>query len=119
MLRALKAAESIIMLPDQQPEFGSGVFAPFFGQQAYTMTLLQGLAQRTGASMVMATCIRLSRGFKITFSEVDIDLSLSNEDFAEKLNGRMQQDIDKNPEQYEWAYKRFKATTPTEPDIYK
>ena len=110
MLRVLKNAEILVMLPDQQPQHGSGVFAPFYGHQAYTMTLLQGLVQRTGASIIMATCIRSNAGFKLTFSPVDIDPSLTNELFAEQLNSRMQHEIDKTPEQYEWAYKRFKAT---------
>ena len=119
MLLALKRGENIIMLPDQMPQFGSGVFAPFFGNQAYTMTLLQGLAQRTHAKLVMATCIRISNGFKINLSNVDIDLSLSNELFAEQLNMRMQEEIVKTPDQYEWAYKRFKATKAGELDIYQ
>ncbi len=110
MLRVLKNAEILVMLPDQQPQQGSGVFADFYGHQAYTMTLLQGLAQRTGATIIMATCLRSNAGFKLTFSPVDIDPSLSNQLFAEQLNHRMQLEIDKIPEQYEWAYKRFKAT---------
>ncbi|MCP3675805.1 MAG: lysophospholipid acyltransferase family protein, partial [Gammaproteobacteria bacterium] len=110
MLKVLKNAESLFLLPDQQPVMGSGVFAPFYGHQAYTMTLLQGLVQRTGAKILMVTCIRTTRGFTLSFSPVDIDSALTNEEYAEQLNLHLQQEIDKNPTQYEWAYKRFKAS---------
>ena len=39
LLRALRNAEAVGMLPDQAPRFGDGVWAPFFGRPAYTMTL--------------------------------------------------------------------------------
>lgn len=110
MLKLLKNAESLFMLPDQQPAVGSGVFAPFYGHQAYTMTLLQGLVQRTAAKILMVTCIRTKKGFTLSFSPVNIEPTLSNEEYAEQLNLHLQQEIDKNPEQYEWAYKRFKAS---------
>ena len=110
MLRVLNNAECLFLLPDQQPAMGSGVFAPFYGHQAYTMTLLQGLAQRTGAKILMVTCIRTEKGFTLSFRPVDIDPTLTNEEYAEQLNLNLQQEIDKTPEQYEWAYKRFKAS---------
>jgi len=119
MLKTLQQAESLFLLPDQQPQQGSGVFAPFYGQPAYTMTLLQGLAKRTGADIVMATCIRQASGFKLSFNLADLDVSLSNEDFAKQLNLLLEAEINKIPEQYEWAYKRFKACTDSDPDLYK
>jgi len=108
MLKVLKNGEMLVLLPDQIPLEGSGVFAPFYGHQAYTMTLLQGLAKRTGATILMATSIRKNDGFVISFSEVNIDSKLSEEDYASELNQHLQQAIDKTPEQYEWAYKRFR-----------
>ena len=114
MLQILKKSQSLIILPDQKPPSGSGVMAPFYGKPAYTMTLLQGLVDRTASNLVMSTCIRIKDGFKIIFRQLDIDTSLPNEEYAAKLNLELQQEIDKNPEQYEWAYKRFKG----DPSIY-
>ena len=114
MLQILNKAQSLIILPDQKPPEGSGVMAPFYGKPAYTMTLLHGLAERTDSTLVMSTCIRIDDGFKIVFRQVDIDPKLPNDEYAEKLNLELQQEIDKDPEQYEWAYKRFKG----EPDVY-
>src|ERR1700743_2865734 len=47
MLRALKKRESVGLLPDQVPPDGQGVWAPFFGKPAYTMTLGTRLTQQT------------------------------------------------------------------------
>ena len=110
MLKVLKNTECLFLLPDQQPQMGSGVFAPFYGHQAYTMTLLQGLVQRTGAKVLMVTCLRKDKGFTLSFRPVNIEPTLSNEEYAEQLNLNLQQEIDKTPDQYEWAYKRFKAS---------
>lgn len=119
MLRSLNKAECLIILPDQQPLKGSGVFAPFYGHPAYTMTLVQGLVKRTHAELVMTSCIRLAKGFKISFRRLDIDCTLSKEAYATELNSHLEQEISKNPEQYEWAYKRFKARPDGTPDRYR
>ncbi len=46
------------ILPDQQPKMGDGVFAPFFGIPALTMTLVNRLAERTGAIVLYGWCER-------------------------------------------------------------
>ena len=62
MLRALKRGETIGLLPDQVPPDGQGVWAPFFGPAAYTMTLAARLIQQTGAVPVVLRCERLAAG---------------------------------------------------------
>ena len=47
MLKALRAGDAVGLLPDQVPPRGMGVWAPFFGRDAYTMTLAVRLAQQT------------------------------------------------------------------------
>ncbi len=118
MLKVLKNGEFLILLPDQNPKDGSGVFAPFYGIPAYTMTLLQGLVKRTKANIIMATAIRSNGGYSIHFNDVNIEPSLSDEDYATQLNLYLQKTIDKNPEQYEWAYKRFKKAPEGKPSYY-
>jgi lauroyl/myristoyl acyltransferase len=51
MMRALRKGETVGLLPDQVPPDGMGVWAPFFGQPAYTMTLAARLVQQTGAAV--------------------------------------------------------------------
>ena len=62
MLRALKRRESVGLLPDQVPPESQGVWAPFFGQPAYTMTLATRLMQQTGARCIVLRGERLPRG---------------------------------------------------------
>jgi KDO2-lipid IV(A) lauroyltransferase len=50
------------LLPDQVPPEGMGVWAPFFGQPAYTMTLAARLVQQTGAAWLLIWGERLPRG---------------------------------------------------------
>ena len=52
----------VAILPDQQPKAGDGEFAPFFGVQALTMTLLSRLADRTGSPVLLAWCERVGDG---------------------------------------------------------
>ncbi|HET9645367.1 MAG TPA: lysophospholipid acyltransferase family protein, partial [Burkholderiaceae bacterium] len=62
MLRALKRGETVGLLPDQVPPEGLGVWAPFYGRPAYTMTLAARLVQQTGAELVLMWGERLPNG---------------------------------------------------------
>ncbi len=56
LLRALKRGETVGLLPDQVPPQGLGVWVPFFGQTAYTMTMAAKLAAQTGADVLVFRC---------------------------------------------------------------
>jgi len=88
MLRALRRGESVGLLPDQVPPEGQGVWAPFFGKQAYTMTLVARLAQQTGAHVLMLWCERLPRaeGYVVRVSELAEPLPAPGGDEAAQLN---------------------------------
>ena len=62
LIRTLRAGGYTGILPDQVPPLGQGVWAPFLGRPAYTMTLLPRLAQQTGARVFFGVCERLPRG---------------------------------------------------------
>src|SRR3546814_7814829 len=68
LLRTLHAGGMVGILPDQRPKAGEGAFAPLFGIQTLTMTLLTRLAQRTGATVLFAIAERRS-GFASTCYE--------------------------------------------------
>ena len=61
-VRALKRGEAVGMLPDQVPGSGDGVWAPFFGRPALTMTLAGKLARQTGVAVIMTAGERLAGG---------------------------------------------------------
>ena len=115
MLRALKRRESVGLLPDQVPPDGQGVWAPFFGRPAYTMTLGARLAQQTGAHCTVLRCERLPRGagYVIHSSELVRPLpagtdAASQLEAATIINESMEQVILSDPGQYLWGYNRYK-----------
>ena len=105
LLRALRRGEAIGVLPDQVPSDGDGVWAPFFGRPAYTMTLPQRLARVTGAPVLLACGERLPRGdgWRVRFEAFD------GEPTPEALNRAMESMIRAIPDQYFWGYNRYKT----------
>ncbi|SEM33141.1 lysophospholipid acyltransferase family protein [Halomonas caseinilytica] len=112
LLKALKRTEAVGILPDQEPGWGSGVFAPFFGRQAYTATLLPKLVARTEARVVTGVARRLpGRGFAIHFLAADERVYDSNETTsAAGVNASVEAAIALDPAQYQWEYKRYRKT---------
>ena len=110
MLKALKNNELICVLPDQEANDGSGVFAPFFGIQAYSMSLISRLANKTDAKVIIACSKRLAKGegYEINFIPLEKFDPSSVEDSVRYLNAEMEKCIRQMPEQYQWSYKRFR-----------
>lgn len=110
LLKALKRSEAIGILPDQEPDWGSGVFAPFFGRDAYTATLLPKLVARTQASVVTGVALRVpGKGFAIHFLDADERVySPDDQTSATGVNASVEAAIDLEPAQYQWEYKRYR-----------
>lgn len=114
LMRALKSGGYTGILPDQVPPLGQGVWAPFFGRRAYTMTLLPRLAQQTGARVFLAVGERLppGRGYKVRFEPIDgtalTDPKAPIEEAAAALNVAVEKAIRSLPGQYVWDYARYK-----------
>lgn len=110
MIKALRRGEAVGLLPDQVPPEGQGLWAPFFGRDAYTMTLAARLAQQTGAAVVLARCERLSwgRGYVTHFETLPAPLSDQMDQSVLQINQAMEHLIRQCPEQYLWGYARYK-----------
>jgi KDO2-lipid IV(A) lauroyltransferase len=110
MLRALKAGEAVGLLPDQVPPHGLGVWAPFFEQDAYTMTLPARLVQQTGAVLLLAWGERLphGRGYKVHLRAWDGELARDPQQAAKQVNAAMESLVRSGPSQYLWGYARYK-----------
>jgi KDO2-lipid IV(A) lauroyltransferase len=112
MIRALRKGEVIGLLPDQVPPDGLGVWAPFFGRPAYTMTLAARLVQQTGAALLLIWGERLpgGQGFVVhVLPAPEIAKDASAEDAAAVVNAAMESLIRRAPGQYLWGYHRFKS----------
>jgi len=107
-MKALKRGEMVGILPDQKPKEGSGVFAPFMGVPAYTMTLVSTLAKKTGATVLMVTALRVDGGFKLIIKPGDQAIASADlNEATSSLNGAIEDLVNIAPQQYQWEYKRF------------
>jgi KDO2-lipid IV(A) lauroyltransferase len=109
LLKALKAREAVGMLPDQVPSRGEGEWADFFGRPAYTMTLAARLIESTGAAIVLAYGERLPGGRGYRLHAQHMPERLEGESAARWINRAMEGVIRQRPEQYLWAYNRYKV----------
>ena len=115
MHKTLKANQAIAMLTDQVPPEGWGVWAPFFGRPAYTMTLAARLALQSGAVLLPVSCERLPRGkgyfLKIwpalhgveTWEKSDMLHAVT------RINQAIEAIVRSQPGQYLWGYARYKT----------
>ncbi|MGS2742912.1 lysophospholipid acyltransferase family protein [Halomonas sp. LS-001] len=110
LLKALKRCEAIGILPDQEPAWGSGVFAPFFKREAYTATLLPKMVMRTSARVITGVAIRVpGKGFEIHFLDADENVYSDDEVIsATGVNASVETAIALDPAQYQWEYKRYR-----------
>ena len=119
LIKALQKGEISGILPDQEPELSGGVFAPFFGVQALTMTLLQNLLKKTGAIAVVTAVKRVPGGFEVVYMKPDEDIySEDTVKAATAMNRSVENIVRLFPEQYQWEYKRFKKRPEGEDKIY-
>ena len=114
ILKSLKQGRVVGMLPDQVPGEGQGVWAPFFGRPAYTMTLALRLARQSGAPMLVALGDRLpsGRGYVIHVHPLQIPLDQGDTVAATALNAAMEDLIRQRPAMYLWSYARYKQPRP-------
>jgi KDO2-lipid IV(A) lauroyltransferase len=112
MRRSLRNNIPVWYAPDQDFGIGKGVFVPFFGIPAATITATSTLAKMAGSPVVPFYQTRLpgSRGYRLTllpaledFPGVDIAAD------TRRINAILEDLIREQPEQYLWAHRRFKT----------
>lgn len=110
LVKALRSGEMVGMLPDQAPKQGEGVWAPFFGKPAWTMTLAARLSEVKGVRVIMIWAERLprGRGYALHLSEPVAPIEGDLEARCVAVNREIEQLIMRCPEQYLWGYKRYK-----------
>lgn len=122
LFKVLKDGGATGILPDQQPKAGDGVFVPFFGVPALTMTLVNRLAERTGATVLYGWCERVGPDMQFALhiepappEVADPDIQLA----ATALNAGIERIARRDPAQYQWTYKRYTLRPdPSEPNPY-
>ena len=114
LIKALKQGESVGLLPDQVPPQGMGVMAPFFGREAYTMSLSVRLVQQTGACVLLAWGERLrwGRGYRVHVQPLGFELPAALPEAVSAVNHAMEMLVLHCPQQYLWGYARYKTPRP-------
>ncbi|WP_349771917.1 lysophospholipid acyltransferase family protein [Thauera sedimentorum] len=110
LVKTLRSHEAVGMLPDQAPGVGEGVWAPFFGRPAWTMTLAARMAEVKGVCVLYVWAERLPRGegFALRFSEGVEALEGELEARCATINREIERLILACPAQYLWGYDRYK-----------
>ena len=114
LLKRLQNGGVLGILPDQQPKQGEGEFAPMFGIDALTMTLLPKLAFRTGAAVLFASAVRVAGGFQIQLQAAAPEVI----DVA-TLNVNVENLVLPWLAQYQWSYKRYSMRPEGQPRFYR
>lgn len=109
VFKVLKEKNILAILPDQQPKNGQGVYAPFMGQAAYTMTLFSKIAAKTKVPVIFAVAERLAngKGFDLHFCQAPESIYGDVPTSVYTMNQMTEKMLNLNPSQYQWTYKRF------------
>ncbi|MGB4115312.1 MAG: lysophospholipid acyltransferase family protein [Polaromonas sp.] len=112
MHKALKANQAVALLTDQVPPEGLGLWAPFFGKPAYTMTLAARMALQTGATLLPVSCERLpkGRGYIVKIRPaIELDGNSDLLSAVTRINQAIEAIVLSQPGQYLWGYGRYKT----------
>jgi KDO2-lipid IV(A) lauroyltransferase len=111
LLGALKRGEMVLLLPDQVPDAGEGVWDTFFGRPAYTMTLAARLSEvpRVKTFLYCGEMLPRGRGFRLRFLEPDPPLAGDTLARVAAINRNVEKLALQLPEQYLWGYNRYKT----------
>ena len=119
--RATREKPPFYSLPDQDLATKDGVFVPFFGVPAATLTTVPRLAEMTGARVVpcISKLLPGGKGNEVRFypawenyptGDVTAD--------TRRMNEFIEQRVREMPEQYFWLHKRFKTRPEGEAKFY-
>ncbi|NCT96828.1 MAG: lysophospholipid acyltransferase family protein [Comamonadaceae bacterium] len=110
LVQALKSGEAVGLLPDQVPPKGLGTWAPFFGREAYTMTLSARLARSGDTQVLLSWGERLpwGQGYVVHVRPLAEPLPADPQAAAAAVNAAMESLVRESPAQYLWSYDRYK-----------
>jgi KDO2-lipid IV(A) lauroyltransferase len=120
MYRNLASGGVTAMLPDQVPARNAGVYAPFFGQSALTMTFAHRLIERTHPLVLLGSARRTTAGFQVEFSKIAEEVYSNDPTVsARAMNQAIEALVRTDPSQYQWEYKRFRRQPRGVADPYR
>jgi KDO2-lipid IV(A) lauroyltransferase len=121
LYRALDRGELVGILPDQVPSLRGGVHVPFFGRPALTMTLVHRLLRRSDPAVLIGCVLRNGATGTVDVCYRPVSRAVHDPDPAVALgamNDAVEALVREAPEQYQWAYQRWKNPPPGVPSPY-
>lgn len=121
MLRRLRANRAVWYAPDQDLGLRHGVFAPFFGRPAATLTATARIARASGAPVLPFRVEREAggRAWRVVIEPALAGFPGGDEHAdAARVNEVIERWARARPEQYLWTHRRFKTRPPGAPDLY-
>jgi len=121
VLRSLRAGRVVALVADQNAR-ESGVFVPFFGRAASTARGPALFALRSGAPILLGTCLRepgWPQRYRIVLTPIEAeatgDLEVDMARLTREHMAALERAVRDAPEQYFWQHKRWKTRPPEEP----
>ncbi len=108
-LKTLKRSGLLGILPDQVPRHGEGVWLPWFGKNAYTITLPAKLQQASQAHVFIVAALPCDDGWELVCDSVPCPAGASAEQLSGLLNQALERTVLRAPLHYAWGYKRYKG----------
>lgn len=121
ILRALNRGIGFYFLPDEDLGVRDGVFAPFFGVPAATLTSLGRLAAHAHAAVLPVYTRRRAdgRGYDVVIEPPLADFPTGDPvRDATRMNAVIETGVRAAPSQYLWTFKRFKNRPPGQASLY-
>ncbi|MFH0934383.1 MAG: lipid A biosynthesis acyltransferase [Pseudomonadota bacterium] len=121
VIKAVREGRPLYYLMDQDVKLRDGMFVPFFGVQAATVTSLPRLVEITGAKIVPCITRVLPGGAGYVTTFYPAWENYPSGDVAadtRRVNEFIEQRVLEMPEQYFWLHKRFKTRPKGEKKFY-
>jgi len=119
VIRAIRSGRPFYYLPDQDHGIKDGIFAPFFGVPAATVTGLSRIARATGAVVVPIIIRQQDGGYVARIYPAWEDFPSGDvEADTRRMNAFIEERVRELPAQYFWLHRRFKTRPPGEAKFY-
>ena len=110
-IELLKKGKTILYGPDQDYRNKSSVVSTFFDQKCLTTTAPFRIKQMTDCKLIYVDSVRQGENYKFVLEDVS-HFAESGQNFADKINSKIEKSILEAPEQYLWHHRRFKSQNP-------
>lgn len=107
------------VLADQDVDRLDGIFVPFFGRPAYTLTAPVKMALATGAPIVPAFLVQSGNRYRFLVDEpIEVQMRASREETIQEYTARWSRVIEEKirsyPDQWVWMHRRWKTAPASE-----